>query len=61
MGKNSGAQSEDIILAKGMIISVDCPLLASAIAGSVHLKDLMLITVDASEAINHVGDQTIVI
>ncbi|MEP4889331.1 MAG: Xaa-Pro peptidase family protein [Aliiglaciecola sp.] len=61
VGKNPGAQSEDLVLEKGMIISVDCPLLASGIGGSAHLEDLMLITADGSEPINHVGDQTIII
>ncbi|WP_342804883.1 M24 family metallopeptidase [Alteromonas sp. M12] len=61
VGKSPGALSEDLVLQKGMIISVDCPLLASGVGGSVHLEDLTLITADGSEAINNVGEQTIII
>jgi Xaa-Pro aminopeptidase len=52
---------EDIVLEKGMIISVDCPLLESGFGGSAHLEDLTLITADGSEPINKVGDQIILI
>ncbi|WP_460311181.1 M24 family metallopeptidase [Aliiglaciecola aliphaticivorans] len=61
VGKNPDFQREDLVLEKGMILSVDCPLLESGIGGSAHLEDLTLITADGSEAINDVGDQTIII
>lgn len=61
VGKLPGAQFEDLVLEKGMIISVDCPLLESGIGGSAHLEDLTLITEDGSEAINNVGDQIILV
>lgn len=58
---NAGAAAfrEDHVLEKGMILSVDCPLLESGMGGSAHLEDLMLITENGSEPINSVGDQVI--
>tara|TARA_R110001606_G_scaffold221770_1_gene369446 strand:+ start:5536 stop:6957 length:1422 start_codon:yes stop_codon:yes gene_type:complete len=61
VGKMPGAKYENLVLEKGMILSVDCPLLEAGIGGSAHLEDLTLITADGSEAINNVGDQTIII
>jgi Xaa-Pro aminopeptidase len=60
---NAGAAAlrEDHVLEKGMILSVDCPLLESGMGGSAHLEDLMLITENGSEPINNVGDQVIII
>jgi Xaa-Pro aminopeptidase len=51
----------DITLEKGMIISVDCPVMEVGIGGSCHLEDLTLITADGYETINDIGDQTLVI
>lgn len=60
---NTGAAAyrEDYVLEKGMIISVDCPLLEAGMGGSAHLEDLMLITDNGSEPIHDVGDHTILI
>lgn len=57
----AAAFREDPVLEKGMIISVDCPLLEAGVGGSAHLEDLTLITADGSEPIHDVGDQTIMI
>jgi Xaa-Pro aminopeptidase len=59
VGAGSGWQ--DLVLEPGMIISVDCPLLAAGVGGSAHLEDLMLITATGSEPINAVGDQVILL
>ncbi len=55
MGDGSSGPREDIALEPGMIISVDCPVLAAGMGGSVHLEDLTLITADGSEPIHEVG------
>lgn len=52
---------EDWILEKGMILSVDCPLLDAGIGGSAHLEDLTLITERGCESINDTSDQTIIV
>jgi Xaa-Pro aminopeptidase len=57
----AAAFREDTMLEKGMIISVDCPLLESGVGGSAHLEDLTLITADGSEPIHDVGHQTIIV
>jgi Xaa-Pro aminopeptidase len=57
----AAAFREDHVLEKGMIISVDCPMLESGVGGSAHLEDLMLITEDGSEPIHDIGDQTIIV
>lgn len=57
----AAAFREDHVLEKGMILSVDCPLLESGMGGSAHLEDLMLITGNGSEPINNVGDQVVII
>lgn len=57
----AGFAWQDLVLEPGMIISVDCPLLAAGVGGSAHLEDLMLITATGSEPINAVGDQVIVV
>lgn len=51
----------DIILEKGMIISVDCPVTEIGVGGSAHLEDLTLITADGHEVINDVGNPVIVV
>ena len=55
------AFTTDVVLQKDMIISVDCPLLEAGIGGSAHLEDLILITDQGGDAINDVGDQTILV
>lgn len=57
----AAAFREDPVLEKGMIISVDCPLMEAGVGGSAHLEDLVLITEDGSEPIHDVGDQTILV
>lgn len=57
----AAAFREDPVLEKGMIISVDCPLLEAGVGGSAHLEDLTLITADGSEPIHDIGDQTILV
>lgn len=57
----AAAFREDPVLEKGMIISVDCPLLEAGVGGSAHLEDLTLITEDGSEPIHDVGNQTILV
>ena len=52
---------EDWVLEKGMILSVDCPLVDAGVGGSAHLEDLTLITENGCESINDVGNQTIIV
>ena len=60
---NAGAAAfrENPVLEKGMILSVDCPLLEAGVGGSAHLEDLTLITEDGSEPIHDIGNQTIMV
>jgi len=51
----------DIVLAPGMVISVDCPVLDSGIGGSAHCEDLVLITQDGAELIHSLHDPVIVV
>ena len=53
--------SIDLKLEKGMIISVDCPLLQTSTLGSAHLEDLTLITESGSESIHDPGNQAIIV
>lgn len=57
----AAAFREDPVLEKGMIISVDCPLLEAGVGGSAHLEDLTLITEDGAEPIHDIGNQTILV
>jgi Xaa-Pro aminopeptidase len=57
----AAASREDLVLEKGMILSVDCPLLEAGVGGSAHLEDLTLITATGSESINNTSDQTIIV
>ncbi len=50
----------DIQLERGMIISVDCPLMQTSAMGSAHLEDLTLITDTGSKPIHDAGHQIIV-
>lgn len=52
---------EDWVLEKGMVLSVDCPMLDAGMGGSAHLEDLTLITENGCESINDEGDQTIIV
>jgi Xaa-Pro aminopeptidase len=51
----------DIVLEKGMIISVDFPVLETGIGGSAHLEDLTLITADGHVVLNDTSDPTITV
>ncbi|ATW05430.1 M24 family metallopeptidase [Sphingorhabdus sp. YGSMI21] len=51
----------DIVLAPGMILSVDCPVLDTGIGGSAHCEDLMLITADGAEPIHSLHEPVIII
>lgn len=50
---------DDLVLRKDMILSVDCPVLATGLGGSVHLEDLMLIDEQGATPIHHVGPAVI--
>lgn len=52
---------QDMVLEKGMVLSVDCPLLEAGNGGSSHLEDLTLITADGSEPIHDIGHKTITV
>jgi Xaa-Pro aminopeptidase len=58
---NSGLPREDIVLEKGYVLSVDCPLLEAGAGGSHHLEDLTLLTADGGEQINDIGHRTITV
>jgi Xaa-Pro aminopeptidase len=60
---SSGLPSRDkeMVLEKGMVLSVDCPLLEAGNGGSSHLEDLTLITADGGEQINDPGNRPIVL
>lgn len=51
----------DVVLEKGMVLSVDCPVMEAGIGGSAHLEDLTIITGDGHEVINDRGNETIVV
>jgi Xaa-Pro aminopeptidase len=51
----------DIALEKGMVISVDFPVMDAGIGGSAHLEDLTLITADGSECLNDARDPIITV
>lgn len=53
--------SIDTILEKGMIISVDCPLMEASNQGTAHLEDLTLITKDGSRPIHDVSNPMIIV
>ena len=42
-----------------MILSVDCPVLATGIGGSAHMEDLMLITARGAEPIHDLSDAVV--
>lgn len=52
---------QDLVLEENMILSVDCPSLATGIGGSVHIEDLVLITPDGAVPIHPIGDYVITI
>ena len=49
-------RKSDLVLQPNMVLSVDCPVLATGIGGSVHMEDLMLITADGAEPIHPLTD-----
>ncbi len=51
----------DLRLRENMIISVDCPVLATGYGGSSHLEDLSLITKDGCEPIHPVSPAAIIV
>lgn len=51
----------DLKLEKGMIISVDCPLMQASTLGSAHLEDLTLITESGSMPIHDPGNQVVIV
>ena len=51
----------DLVLEENMVLSVDCPSLATGIGGSVHIEDLVLITADGAVPIHPVGAHVITI
>jgi Xaa-Pro aminopeptidase len=50
---------DDLVLEAGMILSVDCPVLATGLGGSVHLEDLVVIDEDGCTPIHDVGPAVI--
>jgi len=52
---------EDLLIEENMILSVDCPSLATGIGGSVHIEDLVLITPNGAVPIHPVGAHVITI
>lgn len=50
---------EDLVLEENMVLSVDCPSLATGIGGSIHIEDLVLITRDGAEPIHPIGEHVI--
>jgi len=50
--KDIAGNSVDLTLEKGMILSVDCPLLEDSQAGTAHLENLTLITESGSQVIH---------
>lgn len=50
----------DHVLAPGITISVDCPLMEVGLWGTLHLEDLTLITADGSTPLHDTGQQIII-
>jgi Xaa-Pro aminopeptidase len=61
VGGGGSPAREDVVLEKGMVLSVDCPMGATGMGGSSHLEDLMLITEDGAEPINDTGSQVVMV
>ena len=51
----------ELKLEEGMILSVDCPVMAAGLGGSAHLEDLMHITASGAEPIHDVPHGVIVV
>lgn len=51
----------DPVLEEGMVLSVDCPLLATGVGGSVHVEDLMLIVPAGAAALHPIGQNITVV
>ncbi len=60
MADNAGV-AIDTLLAPGMIISVDCPLMEASTAGTAHLEDLTLITTEGQAPIHDTGNKVIIV
>ena len=52
-------RKSDLVLQENMILSVDCPVLATGIGGSAHMEDLMLITARGAEPIHDLSDAVV--
>ena len=52
---------QDLRLEENMVLSVDCPSLATGIGGSVHIEDLVLITADGAVPIHPIRDHVITV
>ncbi len=52
-------RKSDLVLRENMILSVDCPVLATGIGGSAHMEDLMLITAQGAEPIHDLPDAVV--
>jgi Xaa-Pro aminopeptidase len=52
-------RKSDLVLQENMILSVDCPVLATGIGGSAHMEDLMLITARGAEPIHELSDAVV--
>ena len=55
-----GRSIEGLVLEKDMVLSVDCPILDTAMGGTVHLEDLMLIADDGATPIHDVQTNVLV-
>lgn len=51
----------DLLLEENMVLSVDCPSIATGIGGSVHIEDLVLITSDGAVPIHPITDHVIML
>ncbi len=56
-----GRTIEGLVLEKDMILSVDCPILDTAMGGTVHLEDLMRIADDGATPIHDVPPNVFVV
>lgn len=49
----------DLVLRENMVLSVDCPVMATGIGGSAHMEDLMLIAADGAEPLHDLSDAVV--
>lgn len=52
---------EQLLLEENMVLSVDCPSLATGIGGSIHIEDLVLITPDGAVPIHPISNHVITV